>query len=77
MKLWKTHVEIEGKPKESFLAENKFEAVVIGIRALFRILEGSKFLQDIEFIPSLVADLWKDNEIVMRIGTIKLEEVDG
>ena len=77
MKLWKTHVEIEGKPKESFLAENKFEAVVIGIRALFRILGDSKFPQDIEFIPSLVADLWKDNEIVMRIGTIKLEEING
>lgn len=77
MKLWKTHVDIEGKPKESFLTENKFEAVVIGIRTLFRILGDSKPIEDVVFVPSLIYEIWEHNEIEMKIGSLKLEEVDG
>lgn len=31
--------------KETFASENKFEAIVIGMRAAFRLLKGSKDLE--------------------------------
>ena len=79
MKAFRTTVEVTGKEKESFLSDNKLEAIIIGVRALVRILKNSDRLdkEDMEYFPAIFHDLWKNGQCLFAIGKITLEEIDG
>ena len=77
MKLWETNIDIDGKEKETFLSENKFEAVIIGIRALFRILTLSNSVETIELVSTVFNELWEHGVVQLKFGNICLEETDG